>query len=137
MARVPEDTRRDEEIAAIFEALRAVVRAGPASVSSAEVESPVQLPARRELDRLWRVTAERPFLRRPGPFGFVYGVLVLPVKWVLRRLMRWYVEPMAADQRAFNAAVMRALDEQLEWMQAELKRLERSPHDSASQSTSR
>jgi hypothetical protein len=125
MARVPEDTRRDEEIAAIFEALRAGVRAGPAATSRADDAAPVQLEARRELDRRWRVTAERPFLRRPGAWGLVYGALVLPFKWVLRRLMRWYVEPMAADQRAFNAAAMRALDEQVEWMQAELKRLER------------
>jgi hypothetical protein len=136
MARVPEDTRREEDIAAIFEALRAGVRAGASALPSPDAFS-VQLEARRELDRRWRVSAERPFLRRPGLWGFVYGVLVLPFKWVLRRLMRWYVEPLAADQRAFNATVMRALDEQVEWMQTELKRLERMLQDSASQSSSR
>jgi hypothetical protein len=133
MARVPEDTTRDADIAAIFEALRAGVRAGAASLSSV-ADADVVLPARRDLDRHWRVSAERPFLRRPGPWGLVYGVLVLPFKWVLRRLMRWYVGPLAADQRAFNAAVMRALDEQVQWMQSELKRLERMLQDGASQS---
>jgi hypothetical protein len=136
MARVPEDTRREQDIAAIFEALRAGLRAGPASVSPA-ADPDVVLLARRDLDRHWRVSAERPFLRRPGAWGLVYGALVLPFKWALRRLMRWYVEPLAADQRAFNAAVMRVLDEQVEWMQGELKRVERTVQDSASQSPSR
>jgi hypothetical protein len=122
MARVPED-RRDEEIAAIFEALRAGLRAGPQAPSANDAPAP-DLQARRELDRRWRISAERPFHRRVGPLGYVYGFAVLPFKWVLRRLMRWYVEPVAADQRAFNAAVMRALDEQVEWMRSELARLE-------------
>jgi DnaJ-domain-containing protein 1 len=30
---------------------------------------------------------------------------------VLRRLMRWYVEPMAADQRAFNDAALKLIDD--------------------------
>jgi hypothetical protein len=128
---VSEDTSRvEEEVAAIFEALRSGVRARPpATLSPLGDDSLRELQARRELDRRWRVTAERPFLRRPGPLGSIYGALVLPFKWILRRLMRWYVEPMAADQRAFNAAVMRALDEQSERFEAELQRLERMLQD--------
>jgi hypothetical protein len=71
------------------------------------------------------VSADRPFFSRPGGWGRVRGGILLPAKWALRKLMRWYVEPIAADQRTFNAAVMRALDEQLAWMRAELDRIER------------
>jgi hypothetical protein len=134
---MPDDRIRDADIGAIVEQLRAELRIEPNRLSAADQAAAVQLHSRRELDRLWRVTAERPFLRRPGAWGFVYGALVLPLKWVLRRLMRWYVEPMAADQRAFNAAVMRVVDEQLEWMQGELSRLERLVQDSDSQPRAR
>jgi hypothetical protein len=34
-----------------------------------------------------------------------------PVKLVLKKLMRWYVEPALMDQRTFNAAVLRVVDE--------------------------
>ena len=55
-----------------------------------------------------------------------------PVKAVLRKLMRWYVEPLAYDQRSFNAATLRLVDdlqEQVDRLQAELERLrtERTP----------
>src|SRR5438067_2067400 len=32
------------------------------------------------------------------------------VKRVLRKLMRWYVEPLAADQRVFNDSTLKLLD---------------------------
>jgi hypothetical protein len=135
---VSEDTSRvEEEVAAIFEALRSGVRARPATLSPLGDDPLRELQARRELDRRWRVTAERAFLRRPGPLGSVYGALVWPFKWILRRLMRWYVEPMAADQRAFNAAVIRALDEQSELFEAELRRLERLLQDGKTQTPGR
>jgi O-antigen chain-terminating methyltransferase len=56
---------------------------------------------------MWPVSAERPLERRPGP----KGALGLPVKHVLRRLMRWYVEPLAAEQRAFNDALLKLVDD--------------------------
>jgi len=31
---------------------------------------------------------------------------------VLRKLMRWYVEPLAYDQRSYNAALLRLVDDQ-------------------------
>lgn len=62
---------------------------------------------RAQAERLWAVSAERPFRRRPG----LKGVLALPVKAVLRRLMRWYVEPLAAEQRAFNDTVLKLIDD--------------------------
>ena len=33
------------------------------------------------------------------------------IKRFLRRLMRWYVEPAFADQRAFNDAVLKLIDD--------------------------
>ena len=33
------------------------------------------------------------------------------MKLLLRRLMRWYVEPALADQRAFNDAVLKLIDD--------------------------
>jgi len=71
---------------------------------------------------LWPVSADRSLRLRPG----VRGGLATPVKAVLRKLMRWYVEPLAYDQRSFNAAVLRLVDdlqEQVDRMQAELDEL--------------
>jgi hypothetical protein len=80
------------------------------------------LPSRRRADRLWAVTAERPYLARPGRIGRMRGAALLPLKALLRRTMRWYVEPLATDQREFNATALRLVDEQ---HQATLRALER------------
>ena len=63
--------------------------------------------ARAEAERLWPVSADRPLRLRPG----IRGGLGTPVKAVLRKLMRWYVEPLAYDQRSFNAAALRLVDD--------------------------
>ena len=128
---VSDASRRDLEIEAIFARLRAEVVEGGTGFRRADSAPPV-LQSRRQLDRLWAVSADRPFLTRPGGWGRLRAALLLPAKWVLRKLMRWYVEPLAADQRAFNAAVMRAFDEQAAWIQGELDRLERQSQDSSS-----
>jgi SAM-dependent methyltransferase len=65
---------------------------------------------RGEAERLWSVSAERPFLYRPGAWGRVRGLLLVPAKTFLRKLMRWYVEPLAYDQRRFNAALLELID---------------------------
>jgi hypothetical protein len=75
---------------------------------------------RDEAERLWPVSADRSLRLRPG----VRGGLGTPVKAVLRKLMRWYVEPLAYDQRSFNAAVLRLVDdlqEQVASLRAELE----------------
>ena len=75
--------------------------------------------ARAEAERLWPVSADRSLRLRPG----VRGGIGKPVKAVLRKLMRWYVEPLAYDQRSFNAATLRLVDdlqEQVDRLQAEL-----------------
>jgi O-antigen chain-terminating methyltransferase len=56
---------------------------------------------------MWPVSAERPLVRRPG----LKGAVAYPVKRLLRPLLRWYVEPLAAEQRAFNDAVLKLLDD--------------------------
>jgi hypothetical protein len=47
-----------------------------------------------------------------------------PVKLFLRRFMRWYVEPPFADQRAFNNATLKLIDD-LDERIARLEKLER------------
>jgi hypothetical protein len=47
--------------------------------------------------------------------------------------MRWYVEPLAYDQRSFNAAALRLVDdlqEQVDRLEAEVEQLrsERAPY---------
>jgi hypothetical protein len=118
----------DAEVSRVFARLRSEIEARPATG-----EAPIQ--RRGEPPRLaWRVTAERfasvtgdlPYMHRPGTYGRVRGFLLVPVKFVLRKLMRWYVEPIAVHQREFNAAVLRALDELTEWTAEQVARLERS-----------
>lgn len=53
------------------------------------------------------------------------GWLVAPIKRVLRKLMRWYVEPVAAHQRTFNQAILTLVDELTERTANDLRRLER------------
>jgi SAM-dependent methyltransferase len=109
-SRVPEDslTAQEAEFEAIVGRLREAVERGEADTEGAPGDR--YPPRRREADRLWGVSAERPFLSRPGPLGRARGIALLPVKSLLRKMMRWYVEPFAADQRRFNAAVLRLTD---------------------------
>jgi SAM-dependent methyltransferase len=75
---------------------------------------------RGEAERLWAVSAERPFLYRPGAWGRARGLLLVPAKAFLRKLMRWYVEPLAYEQRRFNAAALEVVDALSERQQATL-----------------
>jgi SAM-dependent methyltransferase len=68
------------------------------------------LAARHRAERLWAVSADRPLERRPGPKGWV----AYPLKKILRPFLRWYVEPLAAEQRAFNDVVLKMVDGILE-----------------------
>jgi hypothetical protein len=87
------------DVAALFARLKAEVRAsGPRQAGVTPTQ--VRLSARDQAERLWAVSAERPIAGKVGP-----------VKAVLRRLMRWYVEPAMADQRAFNDAVLKLVDD--------------------------
>ena len=113
----PSDSHTDVE--ELFRALREEVRrsgADPGAFGGAEGD---RRAARAEAERLWPVSADRSLRLRPG----VRGGIGTPVKAVLRKLMRWYVEPLAYDQRSFNAATLRLIDdlqEQVDRLQAEL-----------------
>jgi hypothetical protein len=76
--------------------------------------------SRARAERAWAVTAERAFEQPPTRRRGVQAYVVVPVKRVLRKLMRWYVEPVAAQQRSFNLAVLTLVDE----LAAEVRRLE-------------
>jgi SAM-dependent methyltransferase len=85
------------DVADLFERLREELRRGAGSGDGRETD----FAATRALaERFWPVTAERD--AGGGPKGFA--------KRFLRKLMRWYVEPMAADQRVFNDSVLKLVD---------------------------
>jgi SAM-dependent methyltransferase len=85
------------DVPALFEQLRAELRRGAPSGDARGAD----FPATRALaERFWPVTAERDV--GGGPKGIV--------KRILRKLMRWYVEPLAADQRVFNDSVLKLID---------------------------
>ena len=85
------------DVAALFERLREELRRGAVQGDSRGAEF---ASTRALAERFWPVTAERP--AGGGPKG--------AVKRLLRKLMRWYVEPLAADQRVFNDSVLKLVD---------------------------
>ena len=85
------------DVADLFERLREELRRGATGGDAAGAD----FAATRALaERFWPVTAERE--AGAGPKGFL--------KRFLRKLMRWYVEPMAADQRVFNDSLLKLVD---------------------------
>ena len=98
----------DVDLAALFAQLKEEVRrSGAAPGIRGESSDEERLAARAEAERLWPVSADRSLQLRPG----FRGRLANPAKAVLRKLMRWYVEPLAYDQRSFNAAALRLIDD--------------------------
>ena len=107
------------DVEELFHALREEVRRSGADPGSGSGDEEERRVARAEAERLWPVSADRSLRLRPG----VRGGVGTPVKAVLRKLMRWYVEPLAYDQRSFNAAALRLIDDlqdQVDRLQAEL-----------------
>jgi O-antigen chain-terminating methyltransferase len=87
----------DLDVADLFERLREELRRGAGAGEGAASE----FAATRALaERFWPVTAERD--AGGGPKGLV--------KRFLRKLMRWYVEPLAADQRVYNSSLLKLVD---------------------------
>jgi hypothetical protein len=117
----------ETEIAAIFARLQEEVRSRPAVSGGRSTPSAARppLPSRARAERAWAVTAERPFEHPPTRWGRVRRYVYAPVKRSLRKLMRWYVEPVAAHQRTFNSAALTLIDELAERTEADLNRLER------------
>jgi SAM-dependent methyltransferase len=85
------------DVAALFERLSEELRRGAAAGASPAAEF---ASTRALAERFWPVTAER----EAG--GGIKGI----AKRFLRKLMRWYVEPLAADQRVFNDSVLKLVD---------------------------
>lgn len=116
----PSDSHVDVE--ELFRALREEVRRSGADPGAIDGDEGDRRAARAEAERLWPVSADRSLRLRPG----VRGGIGTPVKAVLRKLMRWYVEPLAYDQRSFNAASLRLIDDlqqQVDSLRAELEAL--------------
>src|ERR671934_1764573 len=87
----------DVDVDVLFERLRAELRRGtPEGDERGDEFASVRALA----ERFWPVTAER------DAGGGLKGL----VKRVLRKLMRWYVEPLAADQRVFNDSLLKLVD---------------------------
>jgi SAM-dependent methyltransferase len=87
----------DLDVADLFEQLREELRRGAGAGEGAASE----FAATRGLaERFWPVTAERE--AGGGPKGLI--------KRFLRKLMRWYVEPLAADQRVYNSSLLKLVD---------------------------
>src|SRR5919198_4588162 len=85
------------DVADLFERLREELRRGAGAGDSAAAD----FAATRALaERFWPVTGERE--AGGGPKGLV--------KRFLRKLMRWYVEPLAADQRVYNNSLLKLVD---------------------------
>ena len=106
------------DVEELFRALREEVRRSGGD-PGAHGDEGDRRAARAEAERLWPVSADRSLRLRPG----WRGGIGTPVKAVLRKLMRWYVEPLAYDQRSFNAATLRLVDdlqEQVDRLRAEL-----------------
>jgi hypothetical protein len=92
-------TDEPTDVAALFARLKEELRgAGPRGLDVPRAH--VRLSVRDQAERLWPISAERPIVGKGGP-----------LKSLLRRLMRWYVEPAFADQRAFNDAVLKLIDD--------------------------
>ena len=122
---------REAEIGAIFTSLREEVRRSSPELSTPEDVARAPAAAHADVERLWPVTAERVIERQAG----LRGGAVYQVKSVLRKLMRWYVEPLAAGQRAFNLAAQTRLvelDERLTRLERARKAAPQAPPSAAS-----
>ena len=96
------------DVAALYEQLKAEVHGSAAALDvGVPADRRVRLAARAQAERLWPVSTDRSLVFRPG----ARGAVARPVKQVLRKLMRWYVEPLAVDQKGFNEALLKLVDD--------------------------
>ncbi len=110
------------DVEELFQRLKEEVRRSGSDPGGGEPTEGDREAARAEAERLWPVSADRSLRLRPG----MRGGVGTPVKGVLRKLMRWYVEPLAYDQRSFNAATLRLIDDlqrQIEQLELEVEAL--------------
>jgi SAM-dependent methyltransferase len=93
---MPAPATEQIDVQALLERLREEVRWGG---NGADLS--LRARARSAAEQFWAVTAERP------PHG---SAPVRFVKKALRKAMRWYVEPLAQQQRSFNDATLKLID---------------------------
>jgi len=107
-------------VPALFAQLRDELRHAPGLDVSEEVDRGlVRQRLRTVAETQWAVTADRPLEQRRGIVGGVRQA----IKKALRRLMRWYVEPLAVSQRSFNGITLKLVDEVFEEMDSLFLRL--------------
>ena len=111
---------QDVDVTALFERLKEELRAGAAVGPDGRRSN--RQSARAAAGRFWPVSAERPLTPGGGPRGFVKRLL----QRTIRRSVRWYVEPFAADQRSFNDAALKLIDDLYELVDALSERAERA-----------
>lgn len=100
-ASTPAAAFADTDPVELYEWLREELRRGGAGPEGARATW------RAQAERMWPVSAERSLQRRAG----LKGAIAYPVKRLLRPFLRWYVEPLAAEQRAFNDATLKLIDD--------------------------
>jgi SAM-dependent methyltransferase len=111
------------DVPALFARLRDELRHAPGLDVADELDRGLVRQRLRSIaEATWPVTSDRPLEHRRGPVG----ALRLAVKKVLRKLMRWYVEPVAASQRAFNGIALKLVDELFEEIDLLYARLARA-----------
>jgi SAM-dependent methyltransferase len=93
---MPAPPTEQVDVQALLERLREELRWG-ANGSSLTMRA----RARSAAEQFWAVTAERPPHGSPPARFF---------KRALRKAMRWYVEPLAQQQRSFNDATLKLID---------------------------
>lgn len=112
------------DVAALFAQLQDEVRRS--APRGADGGTAARLAARGTAERLWPVSTDRHIGGRGGALGAVQR----PVKVVVRKLTRWYVEPVFADQRGYNDALLKLVDElaaEVDRLGARLDELEARP----------
>jgi hypothetical protein len=121
----------EHEVDSIVARLRGELRRSGA-VTAEDNQRGTAWGARAQAEQFSYVTLDRPLLYKRGPWGRMRGTLLAPIKLVLRKLMRWYVEPAFAQQRDFNASILGALDqlsERVDALATEVSRRESSMRD--------
>ncbi len=109
-----------ENLVELFGRLKEEIRhAHGVDVSHESDRCVVRWRLRSLAERSWIVRFERPLERRPG----LRGAVLYPIKLCLGRLIRWYVEPFAADQRTFNDSALKLADELFEELDVVFGRL--------------
>ena len=89
--------QQERSVDEVYARLRAAVDRGSRDLAS----------TRGLAERFWPVSADKPLERRPGAKGWV----AFQAKRVLRKAMRWYVEPAFAQQRIVNDALLLLVDD--------------------------